>query len=62
MSSVKLPSHVQYRNGTYYGTIERYQREGHGLLVLDNSQIILGRYLSMQLNGKKMSFTANTCL
>lgn len=38
----RLPTHVQYRNGTYYGVLENYQRNGYGLLVLDNSQIILG--------------------
>jgi hypothetical protein len=38
----RLPTHVQYRNGTYYGVLESYQRNGYGLLVVDNSQIILG--------------------
>lgn len=40
--SARLPTHVQYRNATYYGVLEQYQRNGHGLLVLDNSQILLG--------------------
>ncbi len=40
--STRLPAHVQYRNATYYGIFEHYQRNGHGLLVLDNSQILLG--------------------
>lgn len=40
----KLPTHVQYRNATYYGILDNYQRNGHGLLILDNSQILLGMF------------------
>ena len=49
--AARLPTHVQYRNATYYGAMEQYQRHGHGLLVLDNSQILLGRFDYMQLSG-----------
>ena len=42
--SSKLPTHVQYRNATYYGILDNYQRNGHGLLILDNSQILLGMF------------------
>lgn len=58
--SVRLPTHVQYRNATYYGLFEQYQRNGHGLLVLDNSQILLGKSSLIQPNGRKIAFTANT--
>ncbi len=58
--SVRLPSHVQYRNATYYGVIEQEKRNGHGLLVLDNSQILLGNALLTQLSGKTTLFMANT--
>jgi len=42
--SSRLPTHVQYRNATYYGSVatDQYQRQGYGLMVLDNSQILLG--------------------
>lgn len=48
----RLPTHVQYRNATYYGVLENYQRNGHGLLVLDNSQILLGQWRRNTLHGK----------
>jgi hypothetical protein len=60
MASVKLPTHVQYRNATYYGILDRYQRNGHGLLVLDNSQILLGIPLTTQPSGRKIRSTEST--
>lgn len=60
MASVKLPTHVQYRNATYYGILDRYQRNGHGLLVLDNSQILLGNCPATQPTGRKIASTAST--
>ena len=48
--STRLPAHVQYRNATYYGIFEHYQRNGHGLLVLDNSQICLLDCMDMLIN------------
>lgn len=54
--SARLPTHVQYRNATYYGAMEQYQRHGHGLLVLDNSQILLGIDFSIQLSGAETQY------
>ena len=58
----RLPTHVQYRNATYYGTFDNYQRNGHGLLVLDNSNILLGSSPHIQPSGEKTQFMANTSL
>ena len=40
-----LASQVQYRNATYYGIFDNYQRNGHGMLILDNSPILLGIFI-----------------
>jgi hypothetical protein len=43
MASSKIPMQIQYRNSTYFGTFDNYQRSGCGLLILDNSSILLGK-------------------
>ena len=57
--SSKLPTHIQYRNATYYGLVENYQRNGHGLLILDNSHIIFGTCHITQPTGRRTTSTAN---
>lgn len=48
----QLPTHVQYRNATYFGLFQQYQRNGHGLLILDNSTILLAYWKKNAIHGK----------
>ena len=44
---------VEYRNSSYFGTFKDYQRNGYGMIVLDNSNIIMGNHHLIQPDGKK---------
>lgn len=52
MPASNTPTHVQYRNATYYGGFDNYQRNGSGLLILDNSNIILAHWNRNIIHGK----------
>lgn len=52
MPASNTPIHVQYRNATYYGGFDNYQRNGSGLLILDNSNIILAHWSRNSIHGK----------
>lgn len=46
---------VDYRNATYYGGINRSARQGNGILITDDSYILMGALSSIQPIGTTIS-------
>ena len=51
--------HVEYRNSSYFGSFHDYQRHGYGLLVLDNSNIIMGIFWNYEGKWERGAINGN---
>lgn len=53
MSEIKL---VHYRNGVYQGELKANKREGKGILITDEGQIVVGTWKNDKLSGNVLMF------